>query len=197
MDRRLGSVDEKLGREISGSTDNRTDRGRVGDISQILGHAEVDQLDDLDPVLLHQETVGWLDVAVKDVARVCGGERVAELEGEPRHARPRQGPFALENLRKIETMQVLHDHVVLAAFRPAVVEDPRDVAIPPHELEQSLRLTQKPARYAWRRRETSVQELHGDDGARDVPVFASVHRCHAALAQASDQPVIAGESPQA
>jgi hypothetical protein len=95
-----------------------------------LGDAEVHDLDDLLPVrrALH-EHVFRLQIAVHDAARMGGPERATDLHGDGDAALGREGALALELVRQVVPLEVLHGQKEAAVLQAAEVEDIEHVRV--------------------------------------------------------------------
>jgi hypothetical protein len=147
-----GAEGQHLGGEVGGGAEDDALAGLLGAGVQVLGDAEVDELDDWAGAIvragrddLGEEAVRGLDVAVDQRGGVDGGQGVAQLQGERGEARPVERTGGADDLREVLAAQVLHDKVGLAARGLAVVEGADDVAVALRDLAHGPGLAQEPA----------------------------------------------------
>ena len=161
--------------------EQRRGPGGVGVGVEQLGDAEVEQDRPRRPVVvLGDEHIGRLQVAVDDQPPVRVGDGVADLSQEPEASvgvEPEAGDVGRDRL----AVHQLHREVRLPLVADAAVEETRDVRVA--EPGQDLALAAEPVEER-RRREPAADHLEGHllrVGA--VGPVGAVDRAHAALAQ--------------
>ena len=149
------------------------------EIVERLGDAEVEHLADLLAVLLSEEHVGRLEIAMHDTGVVRRVQRLGHLHHDPRRVLQTQPDLAREQRLQILAAEQLHDDVG-AAVLDAVVVHLRDVgAAQPGDAH---RLALETGQRAFRLADPLGDELDRDVTAQ-LLVVGRPHRSHPALAE--------------
>ncbi len=190
---RFAAAVRLFGRHVIGRTHHRAGAGHV---HHVAGHRlelrdpEVDDLDvvGLSRLLAEDVDVVRLEVAVNDACRVSGGEPGEDLAGERDDLARRQADPSLDAGAQRLAVQVLHHHEAVVVGQRAEVEHLEDVIAADTSGGLSF----------------ALEALHGFGVAcgrgvehldrhpsPDADVLPFVHGTHTALADQSDDPVLA------
>jgi hypothetical protein len=99
---------DALRREVPDRAGELIAHGRVAGRDHVLGQAEVREVDVLATVLVGDQRVARLDVAVDQAARVCGVECRRELRDERDGAFRRERALAAQQRREVDALEVAH-----------------------------------------------------------------------------------------
>ena len=185
--RRLFALGE-LGCEVGRGARDDSGLGQLG-VPMGAGYPEIA---DLDVVILGDEQVARLDVAMHGAALVCSSQTVGSLRPDPRDAFRRQRSFLGHDLRQIPRRDVLHDQPVLVPVLDGVV-DRDDVAV--IECCRVASLAESAGEVGLRCSRHAADFLDRDISAEDL-VAAQPDRAHPALADGSLHDVAAGNGPR-
>jgi len=151
--------------------------------------AEVEHLDVIERVVLvGQEHVVGLEVAVNDACVVRGVQRRCDLRRDPDRAPHRQAAEPIDLVGEQRAFEELERDVRDMAVHEAHVRRLDDVRMP--ERAGRARLVHEPLDHVRIRRELGMEDLDRDL-ALDQRVLGQEHRAHPAFAQRADDPVAA------
>ncbi len=176
-----------LGRHVLGRAEHEAGRGDA-QFALHLGQAEVEDLDEVAVLVVEQEDVVGLDVAVDDVELVGPGEGLGDLQGNAQAAVLGQASLGRDGAVEGDSPKVLHHEVAPAFGRLAEVGDVDDVLVV--DAVGGLRLAQEAQAVGRVEAEIGGEELDGDVPLDDVVVLPvdgldrAVDRAHAAGADA-------------
>jgi hypothetical protein len=184
-------TDELLWRHVLGRADGVADAGLVQRAALVvdeLGHAEVEELDDVvAPILLREEDVLGLEVSVNDRRVVHGDHRVGDLQPDAQCAIQARDADGGEQLGDAAPLEELHD-VAGEALSGEEVGHLDDVLVA--DLIDRARFTLEALDRLRVLREPPTQHLERDASPEDL-VLREVDAAHAALAEQIDELVVA------
>ncbi len=180
-EKRVGGAFELLRRHIVG---RRPEIFREVLASLLQGEAEVDELG---RALCGHQHVAGLDVAVDQVLLVGGLQTTGDVEGDAEHLGFGKRPLVGDELLEADRLQQLHRDEEVAMVL-ADGEDLDDVGMDDRRGEFRLALEHRGERHIAAQR--LVQDLQGDLAA-EVPVERAEDLAHPALAERSDDLVLA------
>ena len=170
-----------LGAHVFRRAEGHAGRGRreLAGIGRVeLGDAEVDQLHEVAvPLIVDDEDVRGLDVAVEDASRVSRREALAELPGDEGGPERLDGPLLVDELGDRSPVQTLHRDKGDALLGGAIVEDPHNVLVQEradhaallHEPREGIHALSEVALEDLDRRELPRGDVMGIEDRRHAP----------------------------
>ncbi len=182
-----------LGRQVRDGADEPLAARSVPRRPDVLGHAEVGEVDVLCLVLHGHEHVARLDVAVHQAPGVCRVEGRGELADQVDRALRREPPLTTQQRSQVRALHVAHGNEQLAVGFTGLV-DRHDVGVVDRRRQPRLGVKPRPERlvgsegrgYQLQRDATPETQVHRTED--DAHAAATQHRLDAIRAQSRSDP---------